>query len=159
MSYIRLANLFDLYTVGDTGRESVLKRYNNATPLEVVSYNGANYTYLSFIYQGASKNRTGDNLEAQLIFSANQISTGFAREAVTKRQLVRVYSALMTKDNKVEKILTTEDWVAASLSYDCETLEVILSSSIDAVGANAPTRVLTREIVGNLPVTGNINAV
>ena len=42
------------------------------------------------------------------------------------------------------------------MSYDPETIEVILSSAIDAVGANAPDRVLTKEIVGHLPVTGSL---
>ena len=38
-----------------------------------------------------------------------------------------------------------------------QTVEVLLSSSIDAVGANAPTRVLTKDSVGALPVTGSIS--
>ena len=42
------------------------------------------------------------------------------------------------------------------MSYDPETIEVILSSAIDAVGANAPDRVLTKEIVGYLPVTASL---
>jgi len=64
----------------------------------------------------------------------------------------------MRENFTVERVLTQEVWLASSLSYDNETLEVILSSAIDAVGANAPTRVLSRDLVGHLPVTGNIQA-
>ena len=69
-----------------------------------------------------------------------------------------MFSAVMTEDNKVSRVLTVEEWIAASLSYDDEVMEVILSSGIDAVGANAPTRVLTRDLVGSLPITANIQA-
>ena len=44
------------------------------------------------------------------------------------------------------------------MTYDYETLEVILSSGIDAVGANAPTQVLTKALVGLLPTTASIQA-
>ena len=52
--------------------------------------------------------------------------------------------------------LTEESWLVSSMSYDPEAIEVILSSAIDAVGANAPDKILTKEIVGNLPVTGSL---
>ena len=155
MAYIRLANFFQLYSVSG-GRESNHGRYNNGVPLQAVSYGGLSYPYLSFIYQGASKNRTGDNLEAQLVLSVNEISTGLSREAVVNKYQVRVYSAVMNTNGTVSKVLTTEEWMAASMTYDNETLEIVLSSAIDAVGANAPTRILTRSMVGHLPVTGKI---
>ena len=156
MAYIRLANFFQLYSISGS-REVNHGRYNNGVPGQAISHSGLSYAYLSFIYQGASKNRTGDNLEAQLVLSVNEISTGLAREAVKNKYQVRVYSAVMNTDGTVSKVLTTEEWMATSLSYDNETLEIVLSSAIDAVGANAPTRILTRSIVGHLPVTGSIN--
>ena len=155
MTYIRLGNFFQLYSLRD-GREVNQGRYNNVTPGRSIGYGGLVYNYLSFIYQGAAKNRTGDNLEAQIVLSVNEISTGISRNAVKNRWHVRVYSAVMTPEGNVSRVLTTEDWIAASMSYDNQTLEILLSSSIDAVGANAPTRVLTRDLVGNLPVTANI---
>ena len=155
MSYIRLGNFFQLYSVSG-GREVNEGRYNNVTPGQSLSYDRLSYSYLSFIYQGAAKNRTGDNLEAQIVLSVNEISTGISRKAVNNRWHVRVYSATMTASGTVAKVLTIEDWIAASMSYDNQTLEIVLSSGIDAVGANAPTRVLTRPLVGHLPVTANI---
>ena len=157
MSYIRLANFFELYNLrGDT--EEMQGRYHNAMPGITLDYGGSTYQYLSFIYQGAAKNRTGDNLEAALQVSVNEISSGIAVKAVKKRWHVRVYSAVMTQENTVARVLTIEEWMAASLTYDNQVMEIILSSGIDAVGANAPTRVLTRDQVGSLPITGSIQA-
>jgi len=138
-------------------RGHVQHRFQNSKPGEVISYRGVNYPFLSFIYQGAAKNRTGDNMESALALSANAISMGYAAQAVQSRWNVRVDSCSMHPVNfTVGKTLTTEFWLAASMSYDIETVEVLLSSSIDAVGAQAPTRVLTREMVGALPTTGSL---
>lgn len=114
-------------------------------------------TYLSFIYQGAAKNRTGDNIESALVLSANQISMNAVRDAVANQSQVGVITRLMSDDfSRSQRILTIERWIAASMSYDTETIEVLLSSAIDAVGAITPSRVLTRELVGDLPVSGSI---
>ena len=132
-------------------------RFQNSKPGEIIKHRGSDWPYLSFIYQGAAKNRTGDNLESALVLSVNSISTGYAVESVRNRWNVRVDSCSMHPETfEVAKNLTTEYWIAASLSYDIETVEILLSSSIDAVGVSAPTRVLNRLLVGSLPVAGSI---
>jgi len=156
-SYVRVASFFQLYTFSGS-RKVIKEKYNNCAPGVTVSYGGVSYPYLSFIYQGAAKNRTGDNLEAQILLSVNQISTGLAKEAVDGKYMVKMYSALMNDNDTVKKVLTEDTWVAATMSYDNENVEVLLSSAIDAVGANAPTRVLTRKIVGDLPITASIRS-
>ena len=156
MSFVRLANFIEIIDGSGSPR-----RYQNAEPGQSIQLNGSgpSFDYLSFIYQGAAKNRTGDNLEAAIVLSVNEISQGIAREAVMKRQHVNVYSVVIDSSySPAGRPLTEETWLAATMTYDNETLEVILSSGIDAVGANAPTRVLTKQMVGRLPVTGNIQA-
>ena len=135
----------------------VQHRFQNGKPGQLIPYRGVEYPFLSFAYQGAAKNRTGDNLEAQLMLSVNPISMGYAVQAVKNRWSVRVDSCSMhpvTFD--VGRTLTTEFWIAASLSYDAETAEVLLSSGVDAVGADAPNRVLTTYLVGRLPTSATI---
>ena len=162
MTYIRYANFFQIFTVSSDGTENIEAKYNNSTPGQSIRHRWnqqvVTYEYLSFVYQGASKNRTGDNLEAQLLLSVNDLANNEALSAVRNKKHIRMFSALMRENFTVERVLTQEVWLASSLSYDNETLEVILSSAIDAVGANAPTRVLSRDLVGHLPVTGNIQA-
>ena len=157
MSYIRLANLAEVYTVGAQGVERVKYRYQNAAPGAAVTYDGASYNYLGFIYQGAAKSRTGDNLQAALVLSVNELSQGITRQMLLDRDHVRVYSVVMeTQSDTVNRLLTKEEWLAATMTYDTSTVELILSSGIDAVGANAPNQVLDRKRVGALPVTGSI---
>ena len=58
--------------------------------------------------------------------------------------------------DNIKRVLTTDTWLAASLSYDPEVVEVLLSSAVDAVGVNVPNIVLTSEAVGKLPVSSDI---
>ena len=66
-----------------------------------------------------------------------------------------VYISVFT----VDEILTVENWLIASFGYDQQTIEVLLSSAIDAVGTTAPNRVFTTDLVGFLPRTGNIQTI
>ena len=90
------------------------------------------------------------------------LSMAKAQEAVLNRYFVEVNVCIMKNDdidtleNGSKSILTTDTWLAASLSYDPEVVEVLLSSAVDAVGVNVPNIVLTTQAVGKLPVTSDI---
>ena len=114
------------------------------------------FKYLSFIYQGAARNRSGDNMTSSLLLANNELSMNYAQQIVINKYHVKVETWLMTEAFERSKELTEEQWLASSMSYDPEAIEIILSSAIDAVGANAPDKVLTRDIVGALPITGSI---
>ena len=120
------------------------------------------YDFLSFIYQGAAMNRSGDNLEASIIVANNPISMGYVKEFVTNKYQILVETFLMdtnfNKDTAAKNggKLTGEQWLAASMRYDPESIELLLSSAIDAVGANAPQQTLTRGRCAHLPLTGQI---
>ena len=97
-------------------------------------------------------------MTSSLLLANNELSMNYAQQLVLNKYHVKVETWLMDDnfDRIPNKQLTEEQWLASSLSYDPEAIEVILSSAIDAVGANAPDRVLTRDIVGSLPVTGSL---
>ena len=114
------------------------------------------FQYLSFIYQGAARNRSGDNITSSLLLANNELSMNYAQQIVLNKYHVKVETYLMTEAFERNKQLTEEQWLASSMSYDPESIEIILSSAIDAFGANAPDKVLTRDIVGALPITGSI---
>ena len=115
------------------------------------------HTYLSFIYQGAAMNRTGDNLEASLILGNSPLSMGHVKDFVENRYYVDVETWLMN-DNDFSKrsMLTKEYWLAAGMRYDPESIELLLSSPVDAVGANVPQKTLSTEQCKQLPLTGTI---
>lgn len=150
MSFAAIATFIAI----EQSRENTYKNFQNA---KVGRSSLLGVDYLSFIYQGAAKNRTGDNIESALVLSANQISMNEVRDAVANQRKVIVTTRLMADDfSRKQRDLTVEYWIAASMSYDTETIEVLLSSAIDAVGATTPNRVLTRDLVGDLPVSGSI---
>lgn len=135
----------------------IRKRDTNPDPRVPVSSAQHPYNYLSFIYQGAAKNRTGDNMEAQLVLAQNELAMQKAYEAVTSRWNIQATTCIMDPISfTVKRELTTEHWIAASMVYDPEIIEITLSSSIDAVGVSAPHAVLTTSLVGALPVTSQI---
>ncbi len=120
------------------------------------------YYYLPFIYQGTTINKSGDNIESNLIMGNHPLSMAKAQQAVVNKYFVEVNVCIMKNDdidtlaNGNQSILTTDTWLAASLSYDPEVVEVLLSSAIDSVGGNVPSLVLTTDVVGKLPVTSDI---
>ena len=161
MSLVALTTFIVITTAsGDDPEDLSPNRFQNGkydTPINHPVSN-KDHQFLSFTYQGATRNRSGDNMESGLILANNSISMGYAKKAVDGKYHVQVDTYLMTADFAPSKLLTSETWLAASLTYDPTTIEVLLSSAIDAVGANAPNRVLTTRMVGSLPVTGTIQS-
>lgn len=173
MANIYVANLIDIShwivddnDESDQGRYEVVNRFHNGRVDVTVNFNQNSYKFLSFMYQGATRTRTGDNLEAGLVLSTNQLSMDYAYDIVMLdynaqqhhiKRKVTVYTCLMTGDFKtVNKVLNTEYWIGASMNYDAETVEVTLSSAIDAVYAGLPNQYLTEKTVGRLPTTARV---
>jgi len=149
-----LVALSTFIRIGPNGREG---RYHNGRVGQIIRLERQDFSHMSFLYAGAAKNRTGDNIEAGITMASNRLAISIARQAVEGKWPVEVVSCSMNPTTwQVGRVLTREIWVAASLSYDPSQVEVILSSAIDAVGAIAPTRTLTSKLVGSLPLTGQI---
>ena len=171
MSLTTLVTFLEVFSVDENGSKNTKHLLQNAKrePSEesnsaknTISFNGKNYHYLPFVYQGTTINRSGDNIESNLIMANHPLSMAKAQEAVLNRYFVEINVCIMKNDdidtleNGSKSILTTDTWLAASLSYDPEVVEVLLSSAVDAVGVNVPNIVLTTEAVGKLPVTSDI---
>ena len=154
MTVVALTNFITITTASDTPPNDLSpNKFQNGKHGAI-----GEFQYLSFLYQGAARNRSGDNMESSLILANNAIGMNHAREAVDNKYHIDVDTFLMNTDFTTNKLLTRETWLAASLSYDPTTVEVLLSSAIDAVGANAPNKVLTTAMVGHLPITGTIQS-
>jgi hypothetical protein len=127
------------------------------------------YSYVPFIYQGGTRNRNGDNMTAALGMAPNEISMTYAvqmTETISPSESERIPMTLRIVTTALDprtfeplspvKNLTDELWIAAGMSYTAESLEIVLSSAIDAVNALAPSYSLNRMNVGQIPVTGNL---
>ena len=120
------------------------------------------YQYLGFVYQGAALTTTGDNLQASLYLANNALTMSLILEGVQKKWQLKVETHLMdpSLENGVSiKRLAMEKWLMTSMNYDYETIEITLSSAIDAITAGVPQRTLSQALVGDLPTTGNINTI
>lgn len=151
----------------DEGYWQTQYRFQNANTEQAIQHRGEIYTFLSFIYQGATRTRTGDNIESALVVSTNPISMDYAYDIVVidfdqnqhhiKRQ-IKVQTCLLNDDfTEVQKILATEHWIGASMNYDAEMVEITLASAIDAVFAGLPNMYLDENNVGRLPTTSRIS--
>ena len=149
----------------DNGFWQTQNRFQNANK-KSIRYNDDRWDFLSFIYQGATRTRTGDNIEASLLVSTNQISMDHAYDIVVidfnknqhhiKRQ-VRVDTCLFNDDfTRVIKTLTTEYWIGATMGYDETAVEIQLASAVDSVFAGLPNQYLDETNVGRLPTTSRV---
>ena len=167
MSITTLVTFVEVFSVDINNNKSTKHLLQNAKrePSEesnsaknTILFNGKNYHYLPFVYQGTTINKSGDNIESNLIMGNHPLSMAKAQEAVVNKYFVEVNVCIMSNSNidTLQSTLTTDTWLASSLSYDPEVVEVLLSSAVDAVGVNLPSLVLTTDAVGKLPVTSYI---
>lgn len=141
-----------------TATGAIEGRYQNSQVGSTITYDGKVYNYLSFIYNGATKNRTGDNMTSDLGLATNQISMNIASEAVQNFWSVQVDTVLMHPETFTPvRQLSREYWIASNFGYDTQAVRIQLSSAIDAVGADAPNRTLLQRYVGALPLTSQIS--
>tara|TARA_B100000131_G_scaffold73443_1_gene69700 strand:+ start:4950 stop:5408 length:459 start_codon:yes stop_codon:yes gene_type:complete len=131
-------------------------KFQNSTQ-SIITFKGDQYSYLPMIYQGATRTRDGSNMEAALVLANNAISMNYVIDAVKNKSTITVVVCLMNPETFTYiKTLSRDIWMATSMSYDPKTIEVILSSAIDAVGAICPNRKITEPMVGALPTTSDI---
>ena len=167
MSITTLVTFVEVFKINNNNKKSTIHRLQNAERDPSVGtkkggntiiFNSKKFHYLPFVYQGTTINTSGDNIESNLIMANHPLSMAKAQEAVFNKYFVEVNVCIMSNTNidSLQRVLTTDTWLAASLSYDSEVVEVLLSSAIDSVGVNVPNFVLTTEVVGKLPVTSDI---
>ena len=171
MAKLHVGNLVDIrwWIVNDkdeddNGEWLTKHRWQNVNPSTTVVRNGKNYSFLPFIYNGATRTRTGDNIEASLAVSTNQISMDYAYDivvifqpkAASHQTAGRVQTCLFNDDfTSVSKILTREEWIGASMGYSNDVVEIQLASAIDA-GFQDCNQYLDEATVGRLPTTSRV---
>lgn len=175
MSVVPLVIFIEIYdpklvpASGDIAGTPIQHRFQNSEPSSSgITFNGAKFDFLSFIYQGATRSKDGNNLESAIILAnesndregsvgANKLSMSYAAEAVNNGWSIRVSTCQMTDTtfSSVKTTLATDIWKISSMGYDNATIELMLSSSIDSVGGDTG-RFLTSSLVGHIPVTGQI---
>lgn len=106
--------------------------------------------FLPFGFSGAVANRTGDNITASLVFPSNALSQAWLPSLLQARAVVTVTEVC----NGVPVYSYTGQ--VSSGSQDETSVSISLSSVLDAVSVEVPWRFLTEDLVGPLPMTGNV---
>lgn len=152
------------YAVGNFIRvkpgTTVLYHFQNFYIGDAKDYEGEKYIFIPFGFSGVTINRTGDGLDASLVFPNNNLSKTWVSEAVESRWIIEVDVLAFDPDtinpSAADRVHTYTGQVTGG-RHDQTSVQVALGTVLDAVGADVPMRTLTNKLVGNLPVTANVS--
>ena len=121
---------------------------------------GRDYIYGAFGFSGAAVDINGANIQAQLVFAVNKLILDIATTGADNYWVVRVTTVWLNPDNFDETSTRLEEiYAVTGFEHDNTRMSMRLGSPLDAIDQNVPRRVLTRNMVGALPATGNISFV
>lgn len=125
---------------------------------ETRTYNNENYVFAAFGFSGGTVDLQAGNISASLVFAANELDLVVFQQVVESRWLIQIRTVWLDPDTLEEGSTYGEEvYAITGLDHDTSRLSVRLGSPLDAVSQNAPRRLLTQNLVGSLPSTGNIN--
>lgn len=125
---------------------------------ETRSYKGGKYMYAGFGFSGGTLDLEAGNVSASLVFAVNQLDLVVFKQAADDRWLIKIRTVWLDPDTLSETATYSEELYAVTgFEHDSSRLSVRLGNPLDAVVQNAPRRLLTQDLVGSLPSTGNIN--
>jgi hypothetical protein len=112
---------------------------------------------MPFAFSGVTVTKTGDNQPATLGFPNNSLSRGWGETAVQEVWIAQVQTVLVNPDSKPDYTVLSE-YVGqiVNSTWDESSLQLNMASVLDAVGADIPRKRLTRQLVGNLPLTSRV---
>ena len=142
--------------------QTELYRFQNFFIGKEITHFGSGYQFVPFGFSGVTVNRTGDGLEGTLVFPNNDLSRSWGVSAIEGSWLMEV-DVLIIEDPDPDTGLAVTNTIAHTYTgqvtggqWDNTSLNLELSSVLDAVGTDVPRRTLTQRIVGNLPVSNNV---
>jgi phage-related protein len=151
---LALGNYLDLSTQSG-GR---VYRFQNFYINKTSNYQGGQYSFLPFGFSGVTVNRTGDNVEASLVFPNNEISRAWVVNAVNDFWIATVHVVILDPDNvDAPDLLSRYVGQVSTGGWNEITVTLKLNTVIDAIGAEVPMRRLTQSLVGAIPTSSNVS--
>ena len=142
----------------DRDQASTGYQFQNFHVGESRSYNGTGYMYAGFGFSGGTLDLEAGNVSASMVFAANELDLVVFKQAADERWLAEIRTVWLDPDSLAESGTYSEEiYAVTGFEHDTNRLSVRLGNPLDAVSQNAPRRVLTQDLVGSLPSTGNIN--
>ena len=150
------------HVVRITPKDTVDFRFQNFFIGKQLTHNGDEYQFAPFGFSGVTVNRTGDGMEASLVFPNNELTRRWAVAAIKSSYLMEV-EVLIIENSDPESGLTATHTTVHTYTgqvtggqWDNVSLNLELSSVLDAVGTDVPRRSLTQRMVGNLPISNSV---
>jgi len=118
------------------------------------------HNFLPFGFSGISTDRQGDLKEANLVFPNNALARGIVDTAVAERWFATVRTIIpndpVEPSASADQILFTYVGVITTASWSDANINVSVSTVLDAVGNDTPTRRIARSVVGSIPTTSSV---
>ena len=133
-------------------------RFQNFFINQQITHQSDNYTFVPFGFSGVTVNRTGDGLEATVVFPNNEVSRAWGVNAINQNWVMEVDVLIIDDDAKdgPHNIVHSYTGQVVGGQWDEVSLNLQLSTVLDAVGTDVPRRSLTKELIGNLPIANNV---
>ena len=137
---------------------NVLHHFQNFFIKGTVLYEGSIYGFAPFGFSGVTVNRSGDGLEATVVFPNNEIARSWAVKAIDEYWVMEVDVLIIdeTNSNGSHQSVHTYTGQVTGGQWDNVTVSLQLTSVLDAVGTDVPRRSLSRKLIGNLPISSNV---
>jgi|TARA_R100000081_G_scaffold69565_1_gene36687 hypothetical protein len=152
-----LGHAVRIKAIDDSGL-SIQFKFQNFFINKDMTFDGNQYTFVPFGFSGVTVNRTGDGLEATLVFPNNDLTRGWAVTSIKEHYVMEVDVLIVDSDSEIGSHDRVHTYVGQVVGGDWDnvSLNLLLSSVLDAVGTDVPRRSLTRKLVGNLPASSNV---
>jgi len=151
MSEIRIAQYFDIRPASGGQR-----RFQNYFVGQTKSLDDVQYDFAPFRADGSVANLNGDNAVVRVLFPATEFSIKLVEEGDGNRlsELTLTTQWLNAAEAMVRSYV--EYYVGIGASFSETTVELRFRTAMDSVGAQFPARILTRSLVGLLPLNSDI---
>jgi hypothetical protein len=131
--------------------------YQNFFVNQAVTYSSVSHAFTPFGVTNGGGKRGGDRSSAVLAAAPGPISINVFAEACDNRYILEVKTVEVDVTTlSLQSLISTEMWFVTSMESTIERAVLKLSSPLDAADGQAPRRYLSSELVGSLPITGNL---
>jgi hypothetical protein len=114
---------------------------------------GEEYAFLPFGFSGVTVNRSGDNIEAELVFANQGPARSWATQAIRENWICGIQSWIIEPDPM--RLFRYVGQISAG-GWDQAQIVLKLNSVLDAVGNDFPQRVIDEQTVGLLPTSSRV---
>ena len=119
---------------------------------------GVSYSFAPFQVQGSVSNLNGDNEQIQVLFPAIEYALKLvAQGSGNRKSVLNLKTRFVTPEGSLSATGPEENYIGLGATFNADTIELRFSSSLDAAFSGFPSRQLTEQNVGVLPLDSFIS--